>query len=90
MAKEPEILCPKCEYRPKPEDRWSCIPSCGTSWHTFWTAGVCPGCGTQWHKTQCPSCGTVSPHKDWYRFPEESDESEQESVEKDQKEKLPA
>lgn len=40
MATEPRIYCPICEYRPRAEDRWHCIPSCGTSWHAFWTGGV--------------------------------------------------
>ena len=73
---EPEIFCPKCGYRPRAEDRWSCTPSCGTVWHTFWTGGVCPGCGYQWEKTQCPKCGELSPHKDWYHYPENIEERE--------------
>ena len=40
---------------------------------TFWTAGVCPGCGLQWPLTQCPQCGQVSPHRQWYREPEPSE-----------------
>ena len=70
MRREPEIYCPKCEYHPVAEDRWECMPSCGTSWHTFWTGGVCPGCSYQWRVTQCPACGELSPHKDWYHYPE--------------------
>jgi hypothetical protein len=66
MQDEPEIFCPACEYRPRIEDRWDCVPSCGTSWHTFWTRGVCPGCGHLWTKTQCPACGELSPHVAWY------------------------
>jgi hypothetical protein len=69
VEKQPEIYCPACAYRPRPDDRWACIPSCGTSWHTFWTAGVCPGCGHFWQKTQCPACGVLSPHKAWYYLP---------------------
>ena len=61
MKKDLVIHCPKCEYRPQPEDRWTCMPSCGTSWHTFWTGGVCPGCGFKWPKTQCPACGECEP-----------------------------
>ncbi len=38
----PEIYCPACKWRPRAEDRWECIPS----------------------------CGTVSPHKAWYHYPE--------------------
>ncbi len=40
-------------------------------WHTFWTAGVCPGCRWRWEQTQCPSCGEIAPHKSWYREPED-------------------
>ena len=73
-----QILCPKCEYRPQVEDRWQCIPRCGTLWHTFWTGGVCPGCGLAWPMTQCPSCGRISPHKAWYREPEQQIERQRE------------
>jgi hypothetical protein len=64
-----DIHCPACTYRPRPEDRWDCLPRCGTLWNTFWTRGVCPGCGIEWPKTQCPSCGVLSPHKAWYHDP---------------------
>ena len=70
MEKQPEIYCPQCEYRPRPEDRWDCLPRCGTSWHTFWTGGVCPGCQIKWPKTQCPACGESSPHGQWYHHPQ--------------------
>ena len=76
--REPVILCPRCEYRPQPEDRWRCLPRCGTNWHTFWTAGVCPGCGLSWPVTQCPACGRVSPHRAWYREPDPEPGAEQE------------
>ena len=39
MQREPEIFCPQCEWRPKAEDRWSCMPSCGAVWKTVWTGG---------------------------------------------------
>jgi hypothetical protein len=82
MKTQPHIFCPQCEYRPKAEDRWSCMPSCGTSWHTFWTGGVCPGCGFQWQHTQCPACGKLSPHKAWYHYPidESQEQTEQEAL----------
>jgi hypothetical protein len=70
LNREARIRCPRCAYRPRAEDRWACMPSCGTVWHTFWTGGVCPGCGHRWQKTQCPSCGELTPHRDWYREPE--------------------
>ena len=75
--RQPEIRCPKCEYRPRLEDRWDCVPSCGTRWHTFWTGGVCPGCGHAWQHTQCPACGKLSPHRAWYhvREPELAEEA---------------
>jgi hypothetical protein len=80
MRNEPEIYCPKCEYHPIAEDRWECVPSCGTTWHTFWTGGVCPGCGYHWLKTQCLACGEVSLHKEWYHYPNRHPEVEQERV----------
>lgn len=64
-----DIHCPRCRYRPKPEDRWSCMPSCGAVFHTFWTGGLCPGCSYAWLQTQCPSCGRLSPHRSWYHDP---------------------
>ena len=75
--KEPIIRCPQCEWRPKSESRWQCIPSCGAEWNTFWTAGVCPGCAYRWEKTQCLACGEISPHKNWYHDPDEEDELQQ-------------
>jgi len=66
---ELEIYCPKCAWRPQPEDRWSCEPSCGTVWNTFWTRGLCPGCRKQWADTQCLACRQFSPHKQWYHPP---------------------
>ena len=69
MKGEPQIYCPRCKYRPVAEDRWSCVPTCGTVWHTFWTGGVCPGCGHRWRDTQCPSCHAISPHRKWYHNP---------------------
>jgi hypothetical protein len=49
-----------------------CVPGCGTSWNTFWTHAVCPGCSHQWQHTQCLACHALSPHKDWYHWPDES------------------
>jgi hypothetical protein len=81
---EPKIYCPRCEYHPVAEDRWSCLPKCGTSWHTFWTGGVCPGCGHAWQVTQCPVCHKNSPHKAWYHWPVDDAEQSSESREKKQ------
>src|SRR5204863_2791906 len=43
---------------------WSC--TCGHSWNTFDTGGVCPACLQQWMETQCLSCTRWSAHSDWY------------------------
>jgi hypothetical protein len=69
MSDEPEIYCPKCRWRPRAEDRWVCMPSCGTRWNTFWTRGTCPGCSHTWTVTQCLACHEVSPHRQWYHYP---------------------
>jgi C4-type Zn-finger protein len=86
--REPEIRCPHCRWRPQAEDRWHCVPSCGTVWHTFWTGGVCPGCGWRWEKTQCLACQKVSPHKAWYHFP--TDEPSADRVERTRDEPVTA
>ena len=80
MPREPEIYCPHCEWRPKSDDRWECMPSCGTVWNTFWTGGVCPGCSYRWLKTQCLACGEVSLHKDWYHYPDGESDSKEEKT----------
>lgn len=77
---EPEIYCPECRWRPQAESRWQCMPSCGASWNTFWTAGVCPRCSYQWRTTQCLACGEVSLHKDWYHYPEREKPTEEEQT----------
>jgi len=69
--KMPRILCPACSWNPQPASRWSCVPRCGTVWNTFATGGLCPGCGVRWPRTQCLACGIVSPHRDWYRDPDD-------------------
>lgn len=58
------IRCPKCKWRPRATDLWGCL--CGCAFHTFDTAGRCPGCGEQWDHTQCLSCHAWSPHPEWY------------------------
>jgi hypothetical protein len=63
------IRCPKCDWRPAPEDRWTCEPRCGTVWNTFWTRAMCPGCQRQWGETQCLACKAHSPHQHWYQAP---------------------
>lgn len=59
-----KIQCPRCHWKPGPDDVWSC--TCGHSWNTFDTHGRCPSCGKQWMETQCPHCGEWSPHEAWY------------------------
>jgi hypothetical protein len=38
----PRIRCPLCGWSPGKDDHWSC--TCGNSWNTFDTGGVCPNC----------------------------------------------
>jgi hypothetical protein len=58
------IRCPKCQWSPNAESRWSC--RCRHLWNTFGTRGLCPACGYQWTVTSCLNCGQASPHSDWY------------------------
>jgi hypothetical protein len=83
MASEPDIFCPKCAWRPGPGSRWQCMPRCGTVWNTFWTRGVCPGCGYTWTRTQCLSCGEISPHADWYHYPSDAPAERDERIHDD-------
>jgi hypothetical protein len=63
------IECPKCQWRPDGGPYWQC--TCGTTWNTFATQGICPGCGKRWKDTQCIqwNCQAWSPHVDWYVIP---------------------
>lgn len=58
------IRCPKCQWRPGEQTRWSC--NCRHLWNTFWTGGQCPACHFQWTATVCHRCGETSRHSDWY------------------------
>jgi hypothetical protein len=63
------IACPKCDWRPDADSRWTC--TCGHVWNTFETHGVCPACGKVWTVTRCVGgglggCGQWSDHEDWY------------------------
>lgn len=58
------VRCPKCNWLPAEQDRWSC--RCQHRWNTFATHGRCPQCEYQWHVTACMSCSQSSPHEDWY------------------------
>ena len=62
--KEPRIRCPKCNWSPHADSRWSC--KCGHRWNTFDTGGVCPSCLYQWKITACLRCHEWSAHSDWY------------------------
>ncbi len=68
------IQCSICEWNPDGEKHWAC--SCGHVWNTFKTKGKCPKCKTQWEKTWCPGCGKSTPHKDWYKTPEDIEKIE--------------
>jgi hypothetical protein len=76
-----EIYCPKCGWRPGPQDRWMCTPACGTIWNTFWTRGMCPSCAKVWRETQCLACAQLSPHKQWYHVPGRTRDGDQEKRE---------
>src|SRR6266480_2228198 len=43
------IRCPLCRWCPRERDYWCC--TCGHSWNTFGTGGVCPTCLQQWKET---------------------------------------
>jgi rubrerythrin len=58
------IRCPKCAWRPGRHDRWQC--TCGHTWNTFETHGVCPVCAYAWRDTMCLRCHRWSPHAAWY------------------------
>lgn len=79
--RQARIQCPLCAWQPRADSRWRCTPGepgsgCGTVWHTFWTAGCCPGCGHYWTMTQCLACKRASPHERWYHFPPPEDAGE--------------
>ncbi len=59
-----KIRCPICGWTPESDSKWMC--TCKHLWNTFDTGGVCPACMTRWAFTMCPSCGSWSPHSDWY------------------------
>ena len=65
MRGERKIRCPKCDYKPRAEDRWACI----RSQRPLAVLSI-----------QCPACGQVSPHRQWYREPERTVEEERERV----------
>lgn len=60
------IHCPKCGWKPRGYELWSCAPGCRHQWHTFDTGGKCPKCGKIWRVTACHACHQWSPHEDWY------------------------
>lgn len=60
-----KIKCPKCNWVPNQEYYWLC--TCGQTWNTFSTYGVCPNCSKNWNITMCLSCGQYSAHSEWYQ-----------------------
>ena len=69
------VRCPHCAWEPAEWSRWTCVDTehpeffrggCGTVWHTFQTAGCCPGCDHHWIWTACLQCANWSLHEDWY------------------------
>lgn len=63
-SREIKIYCPKCQWEPLQTSRWFC--TCGRSWNTFDTGGVCPKCSKVWDDTACLACTRWSRHRDWY------------------------
>jgi citrate lyase gamma subunit len=61
-----KIRCPLCGWQPVPGSVWTC--SCGNTWDTFQTGGICPACLKQWDTTDCLGCSRTSPHSDWYHY----------------------
>src|SRR6201998_1188981 len=43
-SEPPRIRCPLCGWSPRKQDKWVC--TCGHSWNTFDTGGVCPAACT--------------------------------------------
>ena len=62
----PRIRCPLCGWTPAEGDLWLC--TCGHTWNTFDTGGVCPACLKQWTSTRCLACHRWSAHSDWYQY----------------------
>jgi hypothetical protein len=59
------VRCPRCGWIPKPVHQWAC-ESCGHTWDTFETRGICPSCRHKETSTQCMACEAYSPHEEWY------------------------
>jgi hypothetical protein len=70
--RERQIRCPKCEYAPRPRPLGLHPELRDLVAHVLDRRRL-PGCGLQWPLTQCPQCGQVSPHRQWYREPEASE-----------------
>jgi hypothetical protein len=75
------VRCPHCAWEPAEWSRWTCVDTehpeffrggCGMVWHTFQTAGCCPGCDHHWIWTACLQCANWSLHEDWYVTDEEA------------------
>jgi hypothetical protein len=63
-----QVACPECGWQP--DENYSGQCTCGHSWNSFQTYGVCPSCATVWQETECPACKQSSQHEDWYTFPD--------------------
>lgn len=59
------IRCPHCGWEPDGRPRWQC-ELCFAVFDTFETRASCPECPNRWRETQCPKCGEVADHEDWY------------------------
>ena len=58
------IRCPRCAWRPRAEDRWSC--TCGHAWNTFDTRGRVPGVLPPVDGNPVPPLPPLLPHEAWY------------------------
>lgn len=61
------VRCPRCEWRPIDDSQWLC--TCGHTWNTFHTDGVCPRCEITHAATTCLGCKEASTHSEWYVAP---------------------
>jgi RNA polymerase subunit RPABC4/transcription elongation factor Spt4 len=62
-----QVACPECGWQPDENYSWQC--TCGHSWNSFQTYGVCPACAKVRQETECPTCKQSSQYESWYTFP---------------------
>ncbi|HLW64175.1 MAG TPA: M50 family metallopeptidase [Gemmataceae bacterium] len=60
-----DAACPRCYTRPLVGNFWRCS-SCGASFDTFETKGLCPRCWQEFDTTTCPRCSQSSPITEWF------------------------